>query len=159
MKKIQIHGEPSFYRKHGKDMVQVTVLVGKDANQRSETRHAEFKNGKYVGLNTDHRAIPLNQLYEAELADAQSNFSVAKARLIGFKERMSRVEDGTAEPEETAMSAIDTVMFGDFKTKLAAHIEGAKNDVAIAETALNDAETKLDIVRRELPLMMEFYRN
>ena len=112
-----------------------------------------------VGLNIDERAIPLNERYEQELAEAQSNFSVAKARLSGFKERMPRIEDGTAEPEETAMSAIDTVMFGDFKTKLAAHIEGAKNDVAIAETALNDAETKLDIVRRELPLMMEFYRN
>ena len=130
----------------GKKGGQITVTVGEGRNRRSFTRHLHHQGGALIGLNIDGRAIPLNERYEAEFAEAQAEMASTEAELKKLmKERDEKTTDPTVTDEDKAV--------------LEATIAIATVKVLDATEVLDDAETKLDIVRRELPLMMEFRRN
>ncbi|HEY4475007.1 MAG: hypothetical protein A3J46_03285 [Candidatus Yanofskybacteria bacterium RIFCSPHIGHO2_02_FULL_41_11] len=130
---------------------QITVVVGKGRGSLSFTRHLERRNGyDWIGLNIDPRAIPLNEKYEEEMQAAGLILTVLESDL---KRLENRLEDISKAPE------------GDIITEfmlLAAHVdleeqlEIARDNITTATMAVDDAETKLNIVRRELPLMMSF---
>ncbi len=136
----------------GKKGGQITVTVSEGANRRSFTRHLKRQNGAWVGLNIDERAIPLNERYEQELTEAKREFASAEAVLKALLRKrealIEATEDGPVASERERAITLAT----------APEIEAAEDKVAEATEAVDDAEAKLDIVRRELPLMMEFRR-
>lgn len=133
----------------GKNGRQITVTVGEGSNRRSFTRHLQHHNGAWVGLNIDPRAIPLNKLYEDELSEAKSDLASAKKTLKDLGARLSIVND--VDP-----SKVDEINIEAARTMLEGLIKTTELKIYDAEAIVDDAELKLDIVRRELPLMMEF---
>ena len=118
---------------------QVTVTVGEGRNRRSFTRHV---NQSMVGLNIDPRAIPLNEKYEQELAEAQDNLTIVETELKKLHEKLARVE------AETPETIVDAFMLKEMKAELEAAIGSTQASVSFADVELRDAETKLDIVRQ-----------
>lgn len=150
MKQIEIHGEPRFYRRHGKDMVQVTILVGEGADRRSETRHGEFKGGWWVGLNPDRRAIPMNQQFMAELLAAKAEFTSEKATLTELNKELAKLE--ATEPT----GDMDVAMITGYKAEIAEAIVEAQAFVGFAEAEVAEAKAKLAHVQHEVPLEVAF---
>ena len=147
---IKIHGVPQFYTRGRKRMVQVTVLVGEGAEKRSETRHGEVRGTKVFGLNTDRRAVPLNEQAESDLTEAQSNLASAEATLKSLEKKLEAAEK--IEPE----TVVDEAMIDACKMLLEDAISDAKMEVEATEATFDDATAKLAHVRRELPLEVEF---
>lgn len=148
--KIEIHGEPSFYTKRRKQMAQVVVLIGEGAQRRSTTRHAELKGGRWFGLNPDERAIPLNNLYTADLINAKAELAGEQATLNQLLEKLAELEAET--PEDILAVATRKEMLVELK----AAIDEAHAFVMFAKTEVEEAELKLRIVQQELPLEVEF---
>ena len=131
---------------------QITVTVGEGRNKRSFTRHLS---PALIGLNIDERAIPLNELYEDELAIANGDLACAEARLKGLKKGL---EDAKAQAKVALSNDIASVSAG-IIAELETAITRTELEVYAAKFIVDDAEAKLDIGRRELPLMMRFYRD
>lgn len=131
---------------------QITVTVGEGRNRRSFTRHLEYRGG-WVGLNIDERAVPLNERYEQELDEAKNELSNAKSSLKNLRDEFMKME------AETPENIDEVAMLKEIKTELTETITGAELRFYAAEAIVDDAEAKLDIIRRELPLMMQFDRN
>jgi len=130
---------------------QITVTIDEGRNRHSFTRHLHRQGGALVGLNIDERAIPLNKRYEDELRTAEADLTSAEAALKVLEKKLGVVAD--VDP-----SKVDEVNIAAAKAMLESMIEIATAEVATAMSFVNDAEVKLHIVRRELPLMMEFRR-
>jgi len=135
---------------NSRKITQVTVLIGSGSKRRSVTRHISLVGRSWIGLNPDPRAIPLNEQYEQEFAEAKSELVSAETR-VGIIEK--KLEEISKAPE------------GDIVTEsmlLAAHVtleeqlELAQDNVYAATADVADAKAKLNIVRRELPLEVEF---
>jgi hypothetical protein len=137
----------------GRNGGQITVTVGEGRNRRSFTRHLHRQGGVMVGLSIDERAIPLNELYEDELAIAKGDLACAERRLKEFQKKLEAIEVAPDGADIAAESELAIYHVG-----LQEQVEAAEATVIDATKAVDDAETKLDIVRRDLPLMMEFRR-
>ncbi len=133
----------------GKKGGQITVTVGEGRNRRSFTRHL---NSAMVGLNIDERAIPLNERYESELTIAKGNLASTEGKLELIKKQLEKANE--VEPN----GFIANVAIAIVKAELEAALDVAEEAVATTTEVVDDAETKLHIVQRELPLMMEFRR-
>ncbi len=139
---------------------QVTVLIGEGRNRRSVTRHVEQhpigkKSFGWFGFNPDPNAVPLNELYEDELIIAKSNLASAEAVLADLEKKLEKVEG-----VEKSQMALDNIL-GDIavavvKNELLGAIETAQDTVYASTALVDEAETKLDIVQREVPLEVEF---
>lgn len=136
----------------GRNGAQITVTVGEGRSRRSFTRHLQRRGGAWIGLNIDERAVPLNKLYEAELRKAEIDLADAETWVKDLQKRLEVV--GDVDP-----SKVDEINIEAARAMLDGMIETAELDVYAAAFILDDAETKLAIVQRELPLMMEFRRN
>ncbi|MBI2062188.1 MAG: hypothetical protein HYT64_00620 [Candidatus Yanofskybacteria bacterium] len=130
---------------------QVTVVTGEGRNRRSFTRHVESRGyHSWVGLNIDPRAIPLNKLYEQELAEAKSELFNAEAAVRNLEKKLENIDkspEGDIITESMLLAAY---------VALDEQLEIAQDDVCVAAKSVDDAKTKLDIVRREVPLEIEF---
>ena len=149
---VEIHGKPSFSKNGAR--AQVIVLVGEGRNRRSITKHAERRaigptTVGYFGLNPDERAIPLNEKYEAELAETKSDLTSAEAALRILQKKLEEV--GDVDP-----SKVDEINIAAAKAMLEGMIETVKLEVYAAEFIVDDAKSKLDQVRQDLPLEVEF---
>ncbi len=105
-----------------------------------------------VGLNIDERAIPLNERYESELTIAKGNLASTEGKLELIKKQLEKANE--VEPN----GFIANVAIAIVKAELEAALDVAEEAVATTTEVVDDAETKLHIVQRELPLMMEFRR-
>ncbi len=148
---VEIHGKPSFSKKGAR--AQVVVLVGEGRNRRSVTRHVERRGYSWVGLNPDERAIPLNERYEHELTGTQHQLGQEEEELDVLKRRLEALE---TEEKEVA-SLYDAAALDVERDKLVEAITMARAKAAFAALVLADAEVKLTIVQREVPLEVEFY--
>ena len=148
---IEIHRKPSF-RKGGPASMQaqVTVVTGERRNRRSITRHVVRRGTSWVGLNPDERAIPLNKQYEAELATAQNDLADAVSRLQNLQKKLEEIQE--AEPK----NSLDGIRIAAAKEMLKGMITTTALEVFAAETIVDYAKAKLEIVRDELPLNVEF---
>ncbi len=144
MKTIKISRVVSFSK--NKTHAQVIVLVGKGRNQRSHTRQL---NHAMVGLNIDPRAIPLNEKYAEELAEARSEMLQAKKELKELLDYRDNVLNVEATEEKSILSDEE-------RADLEAKIEAAQNALHGTENALYDAQSALAHVRRECPRQCEF---
>ena len=133
----------------GKKGAQITVVVGEGRNRRSFTRHLD-RNG--FGLNIDERAIPLNRHYEQELAEAKRKLASAETALKSLRKRLEEAEK--VEPETLFQGLLVEVVIAEIGDMIAA----AEAEGAEATVALEDTEAQVEVVRRELPLMMTFNR-
>ena len=138
-------------RENSKGGKQITVTIGEGSNKRSHTRHLHRQGGALIGLNIDERAIPLNERYEQELAEAKSKLASAEAALDGLKKKLEVIEG--VEPHD----AVETLGVDAAKAMIKAMIEIIMVEVTTAEEHFIDAKAKLDIVRRDLPLLLEFH--
>lgn len=129
---------------------QITVTVGEGGERRSFTRHLHRQGGRLMGLNIDPRAIPLNELYEQEFAEAKSELASSEVALKGLREKLAKV--GTETPENIN----EAILLQEMKAELEVYISAAEGVRGAAADVAIDAEERLDIVRQELPLMMSF---
>jgi len=151
--KVQIHGEPIFSKRGAR--AQIIVLVGEGRNRNSITKHAQRRvvgpNAVgYFGLNPDERAIPLNEQYEAELAEANSKLTIAEAALANLEKKLGMANEATPETEIDEIANADTMVI------LSVMIQKCKLEIVAAIKAVDDADKKLAIVQRDLPLEVEF---
>ena len=130
---------------------QVTIPTGKGLNQRSVTRHIGLVGDRWIGFNPDERAIPLNERYEDELTVAKSKLASAEAALKDLRKKLGEVETDTPE------TIIDAAMLKEMRAELDEAIKIAQNNVYAASADVDNAKEKLNIVRDELPLEVEFF--
>jgi len=148
--RVRTYGMPSFSK--DRQRAQVVVLVGEGQNQRSATRHVQRMGFNcWLGFNPDPRAIPLNAQYEAELQTAQADLTEANKALMSLRGKLVEVE------AETPETIVDAAMLKEMRAELEDAIGAAQATVSFAESEVDEAETKLAHVRRELPLQVEFY--
>ena len=134
----------------GQKRAMVTVTTGEGAHRRSTTRHIGFTDGAWFGHNPDERAVPLNRRYTAELLAAKGDLAGEQATLTQLEEELLKLE--TTEPT----TEMDTAMIAGYKAELAEAISEAKALVNFAEASVAEAELKLHIVEKEVPLEVEF---
>lgn len=154
--KIRTHGKASLSRDGRRAQVTVLIVDIDGRNRRSITRHVRLVNGSWVGLNPDERAIPLNKLYKDKLRIAQDDLASAVSILAGLRRKLEEEENLTFEEKvqlytENVGDASEKV-----KEMLCDDITRAELEVYAAEALVDDAESKLDQVRREHPLEVEF---
>ncbi len=153
-KSIEVSGASTYTRGAGrnkKTFAQVTFLSGEGSARRSRTAHPEFRpRDGYIGLNPDSRAVPLNALYERELREAESGLDVATSALTQLEDQLEKSQETEAASVPQAMIIITVEL------EIGLMIEAAKTKVEAARKVVYDAEKKLNIVQRELPLEVEF---
>lgn len=140
----------SFSLSAKKNRAQITIVTGEGHNRRSFTRHVQRRGYNWIGLNIDPRAVPLNEKYEQELAEAKSKLASAEAAIRSIEKKL---EDVSKAPEGDILT--ESMLLAAYVT-LEDQLEILQDDLRTATLAVDDAEAKLDIVRREVPLEVEF---
>ena len=106
----------------------------------------------WVGLNPDERAISLNKQYEAELQVAQHDLASAIAVLDKLQKKLDDLTEISLKS-----ATLEDVNIAAEKKMLINVIVLAKRRIIYTKEILDDAEMKLAIVRREVPLEVEFF--